>query len=421
MKGVRNFLDPLRGRHDVVALLIFAALVMAGNGLVAPILSVYGTTLSASGTLVGMVITIFGLGRLATNIPAGMLAQRFGRRPVLIAGPLMLVIGSVGAALATDISSLLLWRLVQGVGSGIYMTVSTVMLADIASDGNRGRLMALHQASLLLGAGLGPVIGGAIADLWGYKAPFWAYGLVCAAGLLVALIGIRETLPADHRSSVQAAPHERRNAFSILRDVEFLAICLTNFGIFFTRTAALWMAIPLLATQQHGLSLGLVGLALAIVTVANFLMLPWAGVAIERFGATRVSFVALLLTAVGLLLIALAEEQVWFWAGLAILGAAGGFNGPAVATQAAEIAPRRFYGQAIGVLRTVGDIGFVLGPFIIGFLTDIVALTSTDAVILNASLLAVTAALIGPFAWKRSRRNADPADVGASAHPDIRR
>lgn len=421
MTGVKHFLDPLRGRGDIVALLVFAALVMAGNGLVAPVLSVYGTTLSASGTLVGMIITIFGLGRLATNIPAGILAQRFGRRPVLIVGPLLLVIGSVGAALAADISSLLLWRLLQGVGSGIYMTVSTVMLADIASDRDRGHLMALHQASLLLGAGMGPVIGGVIADLWGYKAPFWAYGVVCAAGLAVALTAIRETLPA---SAATTGPEDRaagRNAFSILRDARFLIVGLTNFGIFFTRTATLWMAIPLLATREHGLSLGLVGLALALATVANFLMLPFAGAAIERCGATRTSLVALLVTAGALAMIALGKEAAWFWTGLALLGAAGGFNGPAVTTQAAEAAPRQFYGQAIGTLRTAGDIGFVLGPLIIGFLSDVAALTSAGAVLLNAALLAATAGLTAYFGRKGQRTTGPtkPDEPASPTHTDI--
>lgn len=421
MRGQHYFLSPLRGRHDIVALLVFAALVMTGNGLVAPILSVYGASLSASATLVGMIITIFGIGRLITNIPSGMLSQRFGRRPILIAAPLILIIGSVGAALATDISTLLFWRFVQGAGSGVYMTVSSVMLADMARDEDRGRLMALHQASLLLGAGLGPVIGGLSADLMGYRAPFWAYGLVSLAGLLVILTGIGETLPPERRLPAKDKSPEKGGSFAILRDLEFLAVCLTNFGIFFTRTVALWMAIPLLAINRHGLSLGLVGFALAVVTIANFVILPWAGALIERFGAARISFSALILTASALILIALAGRQIWFWAGLALLGAASGFNGPAVATQAAEIAPRRFYGQAIGVFRTSGDLGFVIGPFIVGFLTDLAFLSNAGAMFLNAALLFATAALLTPFVFRSRKRAGQEADMDTSKEVSVRR
>jgi DHA1 family multidrug resistance protein-like MFS transporter len=398
-----HFLAPLQGRPDIVALLAFAGLIMSGNGLVAPVLSIYGQVFSASSTLVGLIITLFGVGRLLTNLPAGLMAQRFGRKPVLLAGPALLIIGSVGAALAQDLSSLLAWRFLQGIGSGIYMTVSTIMLADIADDSDRGRLMSLYQAGLLLGAGIGPAIGGGMARAWGYAAPFWAYGAVCLAGLAVALLAVRETATSQPRRAASNVPATTGRFHS----PAFAAICLSNFSVFFTRTAAQWVAIPLLAYEVHGLRIDVIGLILAMIATANFAMLPLSGSLIERYGATRASVASGGVVAVALALIALGPAPL-FWTGLVVLGAGGGFIGPAVATRAAELAPRSTYGPAIGILRTSGDIGFVLGPLLLGALGDLFGVGHAAGILVNAALVLAAALWVALTASQTS--GMPPAD-----------
>ena len=78
----RDFIQPVRDQPQVGIMLAIVGLVMSGNALVAPVLSLYATTFASSSTLVGMVITIFGFARLFVNYPAGVLSQRIGRRPV---------------------------------------------------------------------------------------------------------------------------------------------------------------------------------------------------------------------------------------------------------------------------------------------------------------------------------------------------
>jgi MFS family permease len=386
--SLRNFVGPVRERPQIGVLLVIVSLVMSGNALVAPVLSLYGASFAASSTLVGMVITVFGAARLFVNYPAGLLSQHIGRRPLLGVGPMIIVIGSVGAALAPTIEWLLLWRFVQGIGSGIYMTTSLAALADVSQDGSRGRIMALYQASLWLGVGFGPVIGGTLAHHFGLAAPFWAYGIVCAAAAVAVWWQLDETaeLHLKARETGEAAipvaaPPQLR------RDPAFLALCGLTFGTFFTRTASQWLMIPLLAHTRHGLSVDLIGVALAVTAAGTLIMLPAAGILIDRGLARRVIIGSVVTMTLALCLIALGTHPVLFWSGMLLLGLGMGLSSPAVAAYSTEIIPRPAFGPGMGILRTCGDVGFVLGPLLVGMLDDLGDLGTTGGILFNSLVL----------------------------------
>ncbi len=388
-------------RPQLVPLLVLMVLVMTGMGIVAPMLSLYAREFGASGTFLGMMITLFGIGRLVSNVPAGILSERFGRRPFLCLGPALIAIGAAGAALATSFEALLAWRFVQGVGSGIYMTVSATVLVQVTRPGERGRMLALYQASLLLGAGIGPAIGGFLASRWGYAAPFWAFAAVGAAGFLFALLAFEE--PEDDPPDPAAAPQSGPpvSVAGLLTQLPFLLLCLITFGVFFTRTGSQWLLIPLLGEDTLHLSVDLIGIALSVISVANFLMLVVVGPAIDRYGARTVTVYSTLLTAAALALVALSGSQAGFWCGMVLLGIAAGFNGPSVAAALANHVPPGLYGPAIGLQRAVGDTGYVLAPILVGLLFDFTGIGSAGALLLNAALMLGSGLIFGLASRRR--------------------
>lgn len=389
LRPSNHFLSPLWRNSQIAVVVALNTFIMSGVGLVSPILSVYAATFSASATMTGMIITLFGVGRLMVNLPAGLLSQRFGHRPLLIAGPLILVVGSVIAALADNLDVLLMARFLQGIGSGIYMTVSSAAIATLAGAGERGRLMALCQGGMLIGAGLGPAVGGALASHFGYAAPFWAYAVVCAVALVIAWSSVDNTAnPAEDKVEPPFATDESASARSVLGDPLFLLVCLINFGVFFTRTASQWQAIPLLAHDRYGMGVNMIGLALTMLAAMNFLTLPLSGSLIDRYGARRVTLASTMVTALGLIWIALGDGPHMMWIGMGMLGIGGGLNGPSTAAYAAEIVPIRLYGPAMGLLRTFGDAGFIFGPIVTGFLADAGSIGSAGGLAANALLMA---------------------------------
>ena len=100
---------------------------MAGQGVVGPVLPLYARDFGVSATMVGLTLTVFALARLILNIPAGLIADRFGRRVLLIGGPILTSIGMFGSGFAGDIWSLLIWRFVAGAGSAFFMSGALIL------------------------------------------------------------------------------------------------------------------------------------------------------------------------------------------------------------------------------------------------------------------------------------------------------
>ncbi len=108
-------------------------MVMAGQGVISPVLPIYADSFGVSTAMIGATVTAFGLARLVTNVPAGIYADRRGRRALLIGGPLITAVGMLGSGLSADIWTLLAFRFVAGLGSGLYMTGAQIYLLDIAA------------------------------------------------------------------------------------------------------------------------------------------------------------------------------------------------------------------------------------------------------------------------------------------------
>ena len=145
---------------------------MLGLGIVGPVLPLYAKSFGVGAALVGMVGTSFALARILVNLPVGSLAERIGRRPLLIAGPLITAVSSLMSGLAQQFGWLLVFRFTQGIGSAALVTSAMTVLADITDRDTRGRAMSLYQGALLLGRSFGPTLGGLWGSAWGIALPF---------------------------------------------------------------------------------------------------------------------------------------------------------------------------------------------------------------------------------------------------------
>ncbi len=377
-----DFFEPLRRERRLAPLLLMIALIMMGNGVVSPILSIYAQTFGVASTLVGMLITIYGIGRLMANLPAGILSQRIGRRPMLFIGPLIVAGSSAAAALTGDFNWLLLWRLIQGVGSGIYMTASLAAIADISPPAHRVGNMALYQAALQGGAMIGPAFGGYIAALFGYAAPFWALMVVGLLASLTALASFEDTLSKAEIARPLPSSVSKRGMMTI----PFTAVCILTGVIFFSRVVSLYQLVPQLAAERLHLSVGVIGAALTFCGAVNFLILPVSPWTIQRFGARGVVGGSTFLTICGLLMLYAADSQIMFWAAILVFGIGGGISYPAISAFTVGCLPRERYGAGMGMQRTFGDAGFVFGPVIAGALDDFTGSHTAD-IMLNCLML----------------------------------
>ncbi|KAK9830670.1 hypothetical protein WJX74_001706 [Apatococcus lobatus] len=151
-----------------------------------PVLPMYAKGFGVGAAAVGMTVSVYAMGRLLMNLPAGMLADHYGRKPLLVWGPLVTAIGMLGCGLSRTFTHLLVARFVTGMGSALQMSGSQLFLADISQPHNRARSLGTNHAASQVGSLVGPAIGGYLADASGLRAPFTMTG---AAALLAALYG----------------------------------------------------------------------------------------------------------------------------------------------------------------------------------------------------------------------------------------
>jgi len=380
--------------EQLIAICISTVLVMAGQGVISPVLPTYAKSFGVSTTMIGATITVFGLARMITNVPAGMLADRRGRRILLVGGPLVTAAGMFGSGIAGSIWVLLIFRFVAGFGSALYMTGATIYLLDIASSEQRGRFIATNQAALLIGVGFGPALGGLLADRYTLSTPFY---VVAAAAVLTAVysyVRLPETFNAADAAGHRSGSGPSR--WTLLGSRDFLLVGLVTIGVFSVRAGVRQTLVPLQLEAAFGFEVDELGVLFTALGVIGVVLIWPAGWAADRFGRKAVIVPTATLIAVGIGIVAIANTLPMFIAGLTLSAIGSSITGPAPAAFVADLATDEQRGAAMGLYRTCGDIGIVASPVLSGLLADTVSIPFAIGV--NAACMAVAAVAFLLFA-----------------------
>jgi MFS family permease len=369
-----------------------------GFGSVVPVLPLYARSFGVSQAAIGLAIAVYGLARFLVAVPVGQLSDRLGRRPVLALGGLVTAAGNLLCAYAPNYPTFVGARFVAGAGAAFVLTAGQIVLADITTPAVRGRAMAIYQGSFLFAVGLGPLPGGVLAGRFGLSTPFVAYAITGGLAALVAWLRIPETMALRSRGaavSVPPPPPFGAQLRFLATRIGFLLASLVSFASAFTRTGALFNVIPILGQDRLRLSPDRIGFALALGSLAGFGLAYPAGVLVDRYGRKVVIVPATLLTSASLFLFLLAPSYAWFLAASLVWSIAQGVGGVAPAAYAADMAPPRMNAAAMSLYRTLADSGYVVGPIVLGLISDGFGIEAALAT--GAALLAGVGLL---FAWR---------------------
>jgi len=417
----------VRAYERLIAICISTVMVMAGQGVVSPVLPLFADSFGVSTAMVGATVTAFGLARLITNVPAGLFADRNGRRLLLVGGPLVTAIGMLGSGLSGSIWLLLAFRFVAGLGSGLYMTGAQIYVLDIAEPHQTARFIAINQAALLVGVSIGPAIGGVLADRYGLASPFL---VVAAAALLTAVYGyirLPETLVergAESGDEFAAGPLAGSESsggpttvsrWSVLGSIDFIAVGLVSFAVFSIRAGVRQTLVPLQLNQEFGLGVDDLGALFTALGFIGIVLIGPAGWAADRFNRKVIIVPTALLMAVGIGVVSIADTLTVFIAGLTISAVGSSITGPAPAAYVADLVSEDRRGQAMGLYRTAGDFGVVAAPVVGGAVADLVSIPF--AIAMNAALVGAAGLFFLFFASSKppDRRHGDFAPAGGGA------
>ncbi len=365
-----------------------------GFGAIVPVVPLYAEQYGVSQSAIGLTIAVFGLARFLVNVPAGRLADARGRRVALAVGGVVTVVGTAGCALAPTYELFLAARFVAGAGAAFVLTGGQIVLADISTGENRGRVMAIYQGVFLVTVGAGAFPGGWLAERVDLAAPFWVSAFLAGIVSLLAWFFVPETRHIAHRLRLTtgARPLTARGEMTaVMAAPGFLLISLVGFATTGARTGALFNVIPLFAEDEIGLGTDQIGVGIGLISIVGLIFVYPSGLLVDRFGRKAIIVPSMIFSAAAMLLFGLATSfELYLFASL-VWSTASGISGASPAAYAADIAPPGMAAPAMGTFRAFSDSGYVIGPLALGALADatssITALQVTAGVLLAIGLL----------------------------------
>jgi len=360
-KGTRLALTPTERRASFSLAGLFATR-MLGLFLLLPVFAVAATTLKGGQdpASVGLALGIYGLTQAFMQIPFGMVSDRLGRRPVVLFGLLLFLIGSVVCALADDIFWVTIGRAIQG--SGAISAAVTAWLADATRPEVRTRAMALIGASIGLSFAISLVLAPLMVGWTGLSGLFWLIASLGTAALFIATFVVPEApLPARAATTPKAS--------AVLGHKSLLRL---NFGVFCLHLTqvALFVVVPPLLVKLGGLTAQTLWYAYLPVLLVSFLfMVPIVFLTEKK----RCHVQTLKWAVMGLVVVAcgFALSAHSWWPLIACLtGFFVVFNvlealQPSLVSR---VAPPALKGLALGVYNTSQALGLFLGGVVGGWL-----------------------------------------------------
>ncbi len=383
---------------------------------------------------------------LASLLPlAGDLADRFGRRQMILTGLAIFGLASLGAAISPDFESLLVFRVLQAISGSMVLPAGWAILREAVPEERRAYIFGLMGAMVGLAAGLGPPLGGLLTEAFGWRGIFYVNVPVVMAALILGwrvlpgsrshpdagsepgirfdfagalllpavLSGLAGVLMAIARGApwlivglsaaavavgaVLLAIAETRASSPVLQPRLFRirgftaaagGVAFSNMSMYVTL-----LAVPLMLTAKGGYSNLEIGLVLMSLSIASFIVSPIAGRFADRLGRRTPTLFGLAIATAAAIPLAVEGSDIsipLLTGALIVFGLGFGIANPGMQTGAIEAAPRDRTAAASGVYSTSRYFGSIVGSAILAGLigTDRADTSGIDGVFILALVAA---------------------------------
>ena len=394
----------------LVALAFCMALQMTGFAMLLPLFARRFDSFGAGVEALGVSAMAYALTSTFAAPFIGMLADRFGRRPIILLSLAAYVLAFSGYLFAASAWQLILLRGLAGVFTAGLLPAMTSIVGDLAPEHRRAQWIGIVTGGASAGWIVGPLLGGLLYDRFGYVVPFATSITMAVGALLLAVFLIHETYtPAAHPSHPHSAWTHALQALPA-RPTSFLLMLIT-FGVMFAwafiEPQFMFYAYDDLAwtSSRLGLVMSTYGLACMFGQFA-------LGQLSDRLGRKPVLVLGLALFSAQFIGLVIFRDATWLVVSFILAGLGNGLFDPALSAHILDITPPEHTARIMGLKATAGSLGSMLGPALVVLFTPVVG---PQVVFLVASALVIVLTLASAFALRVPQRNAVPPHFSNAA------
>ena len=322
-------------------------------------------------------IVVFGVVKAATNLMAGILSDRFGRKPVLIAGwlfglpvPLMLI-------WAPTWSWIVLANVLLGINQGLTWSTTVIMKIDLAGPRQRGLAMGINEAAGYVAVSATALLTGFIAARYGLRPePFYLGIAYAALGFGLSTTAVRETIgfarveAAEHPPNSSPAALSNRQVFmeTTFKEPSLSSACQAGL-VNNLNDGMAWGLLPIFFAAS-GLTIVQIGILAAVYPAVWGVGQLFSGAWSDRIGRKPLIVAGMLVQAAAIAIIPLMSDFAGWAVAMALLGAGTALVYPTLLASIGDVAHPTWRASAVGVYRLWRDLGFAVGAMLTGVIAD---------------------------------------------------
>ncbi|MEO1953719.1 MAG: MFS transporter [Campylobacterales bacterium] len=328
-----------------------------GLFLVLPVLSVYALDLEgATPFLVGVIVGGYALTQAIFQVPFGTLSDKIGRKPTILIGLVIFLVGSIICALSTDIYMLMFGRFLQGAGA--IGSVVTAMIADLVEEKTRGHAMAIMGGFIAMSFAIAMALGPVVASHYGISAIFFITAILAVLAIVILFVKVPTPPKIKH------IYHEKTKTSDILKDPNLLGMIIINAMQKGLMTVA-FVIIPVFLTKEEygfGWAKSDLWMVYAPAMVAGLVAMGPAAVFGEKKNIPKQIFlVSILLFTASFVLMGTTTSSTVFIVAVVFFFIAFNMMEPLVQSMISKFAKVHQKGAALGIANSVAYFSTFLG------------------------------------------------------------
>jgi len=367
----------------------------------------------ASTTLVVSFIVSFGLVKAFANLVSGQLADRWGRKRVLVLGWL------VGLPVPFMIIAAPAWEWIiaanalLGVSQGLAWSMTMIMKVDLVGPKSRGLAVGLNEFAGYLALGLTALATGYVASIYGLRTAPIYFGVAYAiAGTVLSILLVRDTRAhvALELSQASVAPSQLsfREVFALTTFKDRNLFAASQAGLVNNLNDGMSWGIFPLFYSTFGLGLDRIGLLKAVYPITQGLLQVATGQLSDRWGRKGLIVAGMWVQAGGLFLTAATRDFWWWLAGSLLLGLGTAMVYPSLVAAVSDASHPTWRARSLSVYRFWRDLGYAIGALAAGLIADAFGLASAIATIAVVTFLSGAVVALA----MKERRSTQPYATG---------